>query len=62
MTKIYKRIHSNHENPSHRSFKLLGIYLDENLNFNANTTALSKNFLEHSSLLTELSTPYLQKH
>jgi hypothetical protein len=36
-----ERIHSNHENPSHRSFKLLGIYLDENLNFNANTTALS---------------------
>jgi hypothetical protein len=36
-----ERIHNNHENPSHRSFKLLGIYLDENLNFNSNTTALS---------------------
>jgi hypothetical protein len=36
-----ERIHNNHEIPNHRSFKLLGIYLDKNLNFNANTTALS---------------------
>jgi hypothetical protein len=35
-----ERIHNRHENPSSRSFKLLGIHLDENLSFNANTTAL----------------------
>jgi hypothetical protein len=35
-----ERIHNTHENPSSRSFKLLGIHLDENLSFNANTTAL----------------------
>jgi len=34
------RIHNTHENPSSRSFKLLGIHLDENLSFNADTTAL----------------------
>jgi hypothetical protein len=35
-----ERIHNTHENPSSRSFKLLGIHFDENLSFNANTTAL----------------------
>jgi hypothetical protein len=35
-----ERIHNAHENPSSRSFKQLGIHLDENLSFNANTTAL----------------------
>jgi hypothetical protein len=37
-----ERIHSKHENVKSRSFKLLGIYFDENLNFNANTTELTK--------------------
>jgi hypothetical protein len=37
-----ERIHSKHINPNHRSFKLLGIYLDENLNFNTNTSELVK--------------------
>jgi len=36
-----ERIHNHHANPSLRSFKLLGIYFDEHLNFNANSTALS---------------------
>jgi sarcosine oxidase/L-pipecolate oxidase len=35
-----ERIHNNHTNPNSRSFKLLGIYFDENLSFNHNTTAL----------------------
>ena len=35
-----ERIHNNHTNPNSRSFKLLGIYFDENLSFNLNTTAL----------------------
>jgi hypothetical protein len=35
-----ERIHNSHANPSLRSFKLLGIYFDEHLNFNANTQAL----------------------
>ena len=37
-----ERIHNKHENVNSRSFKLLGIYLDENLNFNANTAELTK--------------------
>lgn len=36
-----ERIHNNHANPSSRSFKLIGIYLDEHLNFNENTKALT---------------------
>ena len=32
-----ERIHTNNPNANARSFKLLGILLDENLNFNANT-------------------------
>jgi hypothetical protein len=60
-----ERIHSNHPNPDSRSYKLLGILLDEHLSFNANTTLLlskiskssfilnrSKHFLPKSSLLT----------
>jgi sarcosine oxidase/L-pipecolate oxidase len=35
-----ERIHNNHTNPNLRSFKLLGIYFDENLSFNHNTAAL----------------------
>ena len=35
-----ERIHNTHANPTLRSFKLLGIYFDENLSFNQNTTAL----------------------
>ena len=37
-----ERIHNKHENVNSRSFKLLGIYFDENLNFNANTAELTK--------------------
>jgi hypothetical protein len=60
-----ERIHSNHPNPESRSYKLLGILLDEHLSLNANTDLLlsklskstfiinrSKNFLPKSSLLT----------
>ncbi len=60
-----ERIHSNHENKSLRSFKLLGIHLDENLNFNMNTSNLcdkisksifiinrTKNLLNDKSLRT----------
>jgi len=36
-----ERIHNNHVNPKQQSFKLLGIYFDENLSFNHNTTALT---------------------
>jgi hypothetical protein len=36
----FERIHNDLADPSLRSFKLLGIYFDENLNFSANTTAL----------------------
>ena len=36
-----ERIHSNHPNHSSPAFKLLGIYLDEHLNFNYNTSALT---------------------
>jgi hypothetical protein len=36
-----ERIHNGHANPSLRSFKLLGIYFDEHMNFNANSTALT---------------------
>ena len=36
-----ERIHSKHENHNSRAFKLLGIYLDEHLNFNFNTSKLS---------------------
>ncbi len=35
-----ERIHSAHADKKYRSFKLLGILLDENLNFNANTESL----------------------
>ncbi len=57
-----ERIHSNHENPSHRSFKLLE-FIWMKISTSTLTLLLSQtNFLEHSSLLTELSTPYLQKH
>jgi exonuclease III len=60
-----ERIHSNHPNVDSRSYKLLGILLDEHLSFNANTNLLlsklakstfiinrSKNFLPKSSLIT----------
>jgi Reverse transcriptase (RNA-dependent DNA polymerase) len=60
-----ERIHNNHISLDSRSYKLLGILLDENLSFNANTDLLlsklskssfiinrSKNFLPKSSLLT----------
>ncbi len=36
-----ERIHNGHANPSLRSFKLLGIYFDEHMNFNANSNALT---------------------
>jgi Reverse transcriptase (RNA-dependent DNA polymerase) len=62
---VLERIHNNHPSPDSRSYKLLGILLDENLSFNANTDYLlsklskssyiinrSKNFLPKSSLLT----------
>ena len=35
-----ERVLSNHEIKNLRSFKLLGIHLDENLNFNTNTSTL----------------------
>jgi Reverse transcriptase (RNA-dependent DNA polymerase) len=60
-----ERIHDYHPDPVSRSYKLLGILLDEHLSFNANTDLLlsklskasfiinrSKNFLPKSSLLT----------
>jgi hypothetical protein len=60
-----ERIHSSHPNPDSRSYKLLGILIDEHLSFNANTNLLlsklakssfiinrSKNFLPKSSLRT----------
>jgi hypothetical protein len=60
-----ERIHDSHPDPASRSYKLLGILLDEHLSFNANTELLlsklskasfiisrSKNFLPKSSLLT----------
>jgi hypothetical protein len=60
-----ERIHDSHPDPASRSYKLLGILLDEHLSFNANTDLLlsklskasfiinrSKNFLPKSSLLT----------
>jgi hypothetical protein len=60
------RIHNNHPNIDSRSYKLLGILLDEHLSFNANTDYLlsklskssfiinrSKNFLPKSSLLSQ---------
>ena len=60
-----ERIHNKHTNPSLRTFKLLGIYLDEHLNFNANTSKLcakisksifiinrAKNLLNEKSLRT----------
>jgi hypothetical protein len=59
------RIHNNHPNIDSRSYKLLGILLDEHLSFNANTDYLlsklskssfiinrSKNFLPKASLIT----------
>jgi hypothetical protein len=36
-----ERIHNGHANPSLRSFKLLGIYFDEHMNFSANSNALT---------------------
>jgi hypothetical protein len=36
-----ERIHSKHADYNSQAFKLLGIYLDEHLNFNHNTTQLS---------------------
>jgi hypothetical protein len=36
-----ERIHSKHPNYESQAFKLLGIYLDEHLNFNHNTTMLT---------------------
>jgi hypothetical protein len=36
-----ERIHSRHQDYNSQAFKLLGIYLDEHLNFNHNTTQLS---------------------
>ena len=35
-----ERVHSNHQDKDTRSYKLLGILLDENLNFDQQTTAL----------------------
>jgi Reverse transcriptase (RNA-dependent DNA polymerase) len=62
---ILDRIHNNHPSPDSRHYKLLGVLLDENLSFNANTDHLltklskssfiinrSKNFLPKSALLT----------
>jgi hypothetical protein len=46
-----ERIHSKHENYNSRAFKLLGIFLDENLNFNHNTTALSNKLARASFFL-----------
>jgi hypothetical protein len=36
-----ERIHSKHQNHDSQAFKLLGIYLDEHLNFNYNTAMLT---------------------
>jgi hypothetical protein len=38
---ILERYHDNHENSNCRAYKLLGIYLDEHLNFNFHTKHLS---------------------
>jgi hypothetical protein len=39
LIKYIERIHTRHQNPSLRSYKLLGIYLDENLTFDFHTQA-----------------------
>jgi hypothetical protein len=36
-----ERIHNGHANPSLKSFKLLGTYFNEHMNFNANSNALT---------------------
>jgi hypothetical protein len=69
-----ERYHSNHENPDCRAYKLLGIYLDETLNFNHHTNFLcnklnrslfcmrrAKNLLSHSALKT-LYFAFIQSH
>jgi hypothetical protein len=56
-----ERIHNGHAYPSLRSFKLLGIYFDEHMNFNANYNALTSKlsraifFLNTHSHLKHLS-------
>ncbi len=50
-----ERYHSNHVNPDCRAYKLLGIYLDDKLNFNYHTNFLC-NKLNRSTILHEKST------
>jgi len=60
-----ERIHTSHDSPNLRSYKLLGIYLDENLTFNLHIPVLlsklakanfmlsrSKNILPQKALLS----------
>jgi hypothetical protein len=62
---ILERVYSTSPNPSSRSYKLLGIHLDENLSLNTHYSVLSaklsralfflrraKNLLPHKALLT----------
>jgi hypothetical protein len=69
-----ERYHNAHENPDCRAYKLLGIYLDENLNFNYHTNFLcnklnrslfcmrrAKNFLTPTALKT-LYFAFIQSH
>jgi hypothetical protein len=69
-----ERYHSNHENPDCRAYKLLGIYLDEFLNFNHHTNFLcnklnrslfcmrrAKNLLSQAALKT-LYFAFIQSH
>ncbi len=66
--------HSNHENPDCRAYKLLGIYLEESLNFNHHTNFLcnklnrslfcmrrAKNLLSQAALKT-LYFAFIQSH
>ncbi len=55
-------IHNTHENPNSRSFKLLGIHLDENLSFNANTTALIGKLSRSIFFLNRVKHSLSQKH
>jgi hypothetical protein len=69
-----ERYHSNHVNPDCRAYKLLGIYLDDKLNFNYHTNFLcnklnrslfcmrrAKNFLTPTALRT-LYFSFIQSH
>lgn len=51
---ILERFHSDHPNPDSKTYKLLGIYLDEHLSLNYHINVLSKKLAKANYILNKV--------